>query len=101
MSKDKELEVADPKEAEVDLMVKLVDLTISCKTKAYLNGKVKIKAKPSGKVVTPLEVDTIPIEEEVILTLEVDFMVNVINVVVKLIDPLNVKVMVIILVEML
>ena len=102
MSKDKELEVANHKEVEVDLMVKVADLTISCKAKANLNGKVKIKARPSGKVVTiPTKVDTIPIAEEVILTLDVDFMVNVINVVVKVIDPLNVRVMVRMLVEML
>ena len=92
--------MVDPKEAKVDLMVKVVDMKISCKTKENLNGKVKIKERSSGKVVIPTEVDTIPIEEEVILTLELDFMVNVIEVVVKVIDLLNVKVMVRLLVEM-
>ena len=45
MSKDKEPEVADHKEANVDLMVKVVDLKILCKTKENLNGKVKIKVR--------------------------------------------------------
>ena len=76
-------------------------LTILYKRKENLNGKVKIKARPSGKVVIPTKVDTIPIGEEVILMLEVDFMVNVMDVVVKVIDPLNVKVMVNMLVDML
>ena len=45
-------------------------------------------------MVIPTKVVLVPIEEEVILTLEVDFMVNVIDVVVKVIYLLNVKVMV-------
>ena len=98
MKKDKEVEVVDSREVEVDLTMEMVDLTILCKIKENLNGKVKIKARPSGKVVIPIEVDTIPIEEEVLITLEVDFMVNVIDMVVKVIDILNVKVMVRILV---
>ena len=52
---------------------------------------MKIKARLSGKVVNHTKVETIPIEEEVVLTLEIDFMVNVIDVVVKVIDPFNVK----------
>ena len=81
--------------------MKMEDLTILYKKKENMNGKVKIKARQNGKVVIPTKVETIPIEEEVILTLEVDFMVNVIDVRVKVIDPLNVKVMVRMLVEML
>ena len=88
------------READVDLTMEMVDLTIMCKTKAKMNRKVKTKVRQSGKVVIPIEVDTIPIEEEVTLTLEVDFIVNVIDVVVKVIDPLNVKFMVRMLVEM-
>ena len=52
---------------------------------------MKIKARPSGKVIIPTKVVTIPTKEEVLLTLEVDFMVNVIDVVVKVIDPLKCK----------
>ena len=100
MNKDKEVEVVESREAEVDLTMEMADLIILCKIKENLNEKVKKKARQSGKVVFPTEVETIPIEEEVILTLEVDFMVNVIDVVVKIIDPLNVKVMVRILVQL-
>ena len=101
MRKDEEPEVVDPKEAKVDLMVKVANLTTLCKKKVNPNGNVKKKARLSGKVEIPLKVGTVHIEEEVILTLEVDFMVNVIDVVVKVIDLLNVKVMVRMLVEML
>ena len=55
--------MADPKEVEVDLMAKVEDLTISCKTKANLNGKVKIKAILSGKVVIPTKVVLVHTEE--------------------------------------
>ena len=59
------------------------------------------KCRQSGKVVIPIEVALVPTEEEVILTLKVYFMVNVIDVKVKVIDLLNVKVMVKMMVEML
>ena len=52
-------------------------------------------------MVIPIEVETIHIEEEVILTLEVNFKVNVIDVEMKVIDLLNVRVMVKMWVEML
>ena len=39
-------------------------------------------------MVIPIEVVLFPIKEEVILTLEVDFMVNVSNIVKKGLDPL-------------
>ena len=93
--------MVDSREAEVDLTMEMADLIIMGNTKANMNGKVNIKERLSGNVVITTKVETIPIEEDVILTLEVDFMVNVIDVVVKVIDILNVKVMVRMLVEML
>ena len=86
------------REAETNLTMEMVDLTILCKTKANLNGKVKIKARPSGNVD---EEELVPIEEEVILTLEVDFMVNVIDVVKMVIDHLNARNLLKVLEEML
>ena len=59
------------------------------------------RTRLNRNVVILTEVKTIPIEEEVLLTLEVDFIINVIDVVVKVIDLLNVKVIVRMLVEML
>ena len=47
---------------------------------------MKIKARLNEKVVIPTEVVLVPKEEEIILTLEVDFMENGINVEVKVID---------------
>lgn len=91
MNKDREVELVDSEEAEVDPMVKMVDLTILYKIKASLNGRKKIKARPNGKVVIPTKVVQLLIEEEVILTIEEDFMVNIIDVVKKVIDPLNAR----------
>ena len=101
MNKHEEVLVIDSRELEVDLMMVVEDLTILCKSRENLNGKLKVKTRMKRKVVIPTEVVLVPIEEEVILTLEVDFMVNVIDVVVKVIDPLNIKVMVRMLVRML
>ena len=101
MNKDKAIEVVDSKETKVNLTMEMVDLTILYKTRENMNGKVKIKARPSGKVVITIKVLLVPIEEEVILTLEMDFMVNFIDVVVKVIDIFNAEVMVRMLVEML
>ena len=66
MNKDKELEVVDSREAEVDLMEKVVDLTILCRIKENLNGRVMIKARLNGKVVILTEEALILIGEEVI-----------------------------------
>ena len=44
MKQDKVVEVVDSKEAEVDLMEKVVDLTILCKIRENLNGRMMIKA---------------------------------------------------------
>ena len=51
MSKDKEVEVVDSREAEVDLMVMVADLTILCRIKANLNGRMMTKIGLSGKEV--------------------------------------------------
>ena len=40
MRKEKEVEVVDSREAEVDLMVMVVDLTILCRIKENLNGRM-------------------------------------------------------------
>ena len=90
MNKDKEVEVVDSREAEVDLIVKVADLTILCKIRANLNGRMKTKARLSGKVEIHTEEVLVLIEEEVILILEVDFMVIVLDVVKRDIDLLNV-----------
>ena len=86
MKKDREVKVVDSREAEADLTMEMVDLTILCKTKANMNGevrkkenmneKMKTKARLGGNVVIHIEVETIPIEEEVVLTLEVDLKVK-------------------------
>ena len=78
--------MVDSREAEVDLMDKVVDLTILCKIKKNLNGKVRL----IGKVVILTKEALLLIGEEVILILEVDFMVIVLDVVKKGIDLLNV-----------
>ena len=83
MNKDKEVEVVDSRGAEVDLMEKVADLTILCKIKENLNGRMMKKTRPSGKVVFLTK-------EEVILILEVVYVVIVSDVAKKCIDLLNV-----------
>ena len=83
MTIDKEVEVVDSREVEVDLMEKVADLIVLCMIKENLNGKMMAKTRLSGKVV-------VITEEEVILILEVVFMVIVSDVVKKGIDPLSV-----------
>ena len=90
MNKDREVEVVDSREVEVDLMEKVVDLTILCRIKESLNGRVMTKARPNGKVVILTEEALLLIEEEVVLILEVDFMEIVLDVGKKDIDHLNV-----------
>ena len=65
--------MVDFREVEIDLTMEMVFLTIMYKTRENLNGRMKIKARPSGKVVILTEVELVPIEEEVILTVEVYF----------------------------
>ena len=81
MNKDKEVEVVDSREAEVDLMEKVVDLTVLCKTKTNLNGRMVKKTRRSGKVVVHTEEVLDLTEEEVILMIEVVFVVIVSDVV--------------------
>ena len=94
MNKDKEVEVVDSREAEVDLMEKVVDLTVLCKIRENMNERMTIKERPSGKVVIPIEEVLVLTKEEIILILEVVFMVIVLDVVKKGIDPLSVDTLV-------
>ena len=82
--------MVDSREAKVDLMEKVVDLTILCRIKENLNGRVMIKARLNGKVVILTEEALILTGEEVIPILEVDFMVIVLAAAKKGIDLLNV-----------
>ena len=82
--------MVDSKEVEVDLMEKVVDLTILCMIKKNLNRRVMTEIRLNGKVVIPTEEVLILIKEEVIVILEVVFMVIVSDVVKKGIDILNV-----------
>ena len=81
--------MVDSREAKVDLIEKVVDLTILCKIRVNLNGKMMTKPRPSGKAVILIEILVLT-EEEVILILEVDFMVIVSDVIKRDIDLLNV-----------
>ena len=90
MEKDKEVEVVDSKEVEEDLMVSVVDLIVLCKIKANLNGRMMKKTRPSGKVEVHTKEVLVFIKEEVILILEVVFLVIVSDVAKKSIDPLSV-----------
>ena len=65
MNKDNEAEMVDSKEKEVDLTMEMTDLTILCKKKENLNGRMKIKTRQSGKVVIPIEAVLVPTEEEI------------------------------------
>ena len=71
-------------------MEKVADLTVLCRIKENLNGRVMIKARLNGKVVILTEEALLLTREEVILILEVDFMVIVLDVAKKGIDILNV-----------
>ena len=82
--------MVDSREAEVDLMVKVVDLKVLCRIKTNLNGRMITNTRPNGKVVILIKEALILTKEEVILVLEVDFMVIVSDVVKRDIDPLNV-----------
>ena len=90
MNKDKEVEVVDSREAEVDLMEKVADLTILCRIKVNLNGRMTIRTRPSGKEVVHIEEVLDLTKEEVILIVEVVFGVIFLDVVKRDIDLLNV-----------
>ena len=81
--------MVDSREAEVNLMVKVVDLKVLYKIKVNLNGRMMTKVRPNGKVVILTEEVLDLIEEEVIPILEVDFMVIISDVVKRDIDLLN------------
>ena len=87
---ENEVEVVDSREAEVDLMEKVVDLIVLCKIRTNLHRIMLIKERLSRKVLIPTEEVLVLTEEEVILILEVVFMVIVLDVVKKDIDLLNV-----------
>ena len=89
MHKDKEVEVVDSKEVEVDLMVKVVDLKVLYKIKENLNGRMMTETRLSGKVVVLTKEVLDLSKEDVILILEVVLMVIVLDVVKKGVDPLN------------
>ena len=90
MNKDKVVEVVDSREVEVDLMEKVADLTIMCKIRANLSGRMMKKTRLSRKVVFLTKEVPDLTEEKVILILEVFFVVIVTYVVKKGIDLLNV-----------
>ena len=81
--------MVDSREAEVDLMVKVADLIILCKIKENQNGRMMTKERSNGKVLILIEEALVLTEEEVILILDVDFMVIVSDVVKREIDLLN------------
>ena len=82
--------MVDSREVEVDLLEKVVDLTILCKIRENLNGRMMTKTRLSGKVVVLTKEVLDLIEEEVILTLEVVFVVIFLDVVKKGTNILNV-----------
>ena len=90
MNKDKDVEVVDSREEEVDPMEKVEDLTILYKIKGNLNGRMMTKAILNRKVVILTKEALLLTGEEVILILEVNFMVIVLDVVKKDIDLLKV-----------
>ena len=83
MNKDKEVEVVYSREVEVDLMEKVANVKIMCKIRENMSGKMMTKVGLNEKVV-------IFTEEEVILIVEVVFVVIVLDVVKKGIDILSV-----------
>ena len=82
--------MVDSREAEVDLTMKVANLTILCKIRENLNGGMMTKKRPSGKMVVHTEEVLVLTKEEIILILEVVFMVIVLDVAKKGIDLLNV-----------
>ena len=78
-------------------MDKVVDLTIVCKIKVKLNGKMKKKARSSGKMVVLTEEVLVLNKEEVILakiSILEEILVIIISSVVKDIEPLSVSTLV-------
>ena len=73
--------MVDSRETEVELMEQVRNLIVLCKIKKNLNGRMITKTRSSGKVVVLTEEVLDLTEEEVILILEVVFMVIVLDVV--------------------
>ena len=71
-------------------MVKVANLIILCRIKANLNRRMMTKTRSSGKVVVHTEEVPGLTEKEVILILEVVFVVIILDVAKKGIDLLNV-----------
>ena len=82
--------MVDSREAEVCLMEKVVNLTVLCKIKENLNGRMMTKTRLSGKVAVHTEEVLDLTKEKVILILEVVFEVIVLDVAKRDIDLLNV-----------
>ena len=90
MDKDKEVEVVDSREEEVDPMEKVVDLKKLCKIRENLNGRMMTKTRPSGKEGAHTKEVLDLTEEEVILVLEVVSIAIILDVVNKSVGLLNV-----------
>ena len=90
INKGKEVEVVHFREVEGYLMVKVGDLTVLCKIEANLNGRMMTKTRLSGKAATQTKEVLDLSKEEVILIIELVFMVIVSDVAKKGIDLLNV-----------
>ena len=82
--------MVDSREKELDFIVKVADVTIFCKIRENMNGRMMKKVRSSEKVVILTEEVLVLTKEEVILILEVDFVVIVSDVVNRDIDLLNV-----------
>ena len=78
----------------MDLMENVANLTILCKIRANLSGKMITKARLNRKVVILTEEVLVLTEEEVIVIIEVVFVVIVSNVAKKGINPLSVDTLV-------
>ena len=86
--------MVDSRLAKVDLMEKVENLTILCKIREDMREKLMIKERPSGEVVVPTEEVLVLIKEDVILSLEEDFMVIILDVAKKDINLLDVDTLV-------
>ena len=85
--------MVDSREVEVGLMVKVENLNFLVRIKVDLNGRMMIKKRLSGKEVAHIEEVLDLTKEQLILILEVVFVVTVTNVVKKGIDLLNVDIL--------
>ena len=86
--------MVDFREAEVDLTKTVENLTILCKIWTNMSEKMMIKARSSGKVVILSEEVLVLTGEEVFLIPEEDFVVTILDVAKRGIDPLSVDTLV-------